>query len=233
MARACTDSAIRGLEAQVNALESYRDVLELQANAWINDALDFDATSPITDPADMLLDVVDNLTTATLGCEVTDIPRVNDFIQDCKNKLRAEINKKVNDLLWDTAQVAETQLAVLERFLCASLADVMALFDRYSLNRLLDAIYRNQTCITSSADAAEWAAQIDDQNARIDAVIDDLPIDSSGNFDLGKITEDLSPALSENMEIFTTQSDAMNTAATANLQTQLAEIGDLNPASRF
>ena len=233
MARACTDSAIRGLEAQVNALESYRDVLEIVANDWINDALDFDATSPITDPADMLLDVVDNMTTATLGCSVTDIPQVNDFIQDCKNKLRAEINKKVNNLLFDTAGVASTQLAVLERFLCASLADVLALFDRYSLNRLLDAIYRNQTCITSSADAAEWAAQIDDMNDRIDQVVDDLPIDSSGDFDFDKLTEDLSPALKQNMEIFKVQSDAMNTAATENLQKQLAEIGDINPASRF
>jgi hypothetical protein len=233
MASACQDSAIRGLEAQVNALESYRDVLEVQANAWINEALDFEATSPITDPADMLLDCVDNLTTATLGCEVTDVPSVNDFIQDCKNKLRAEINKKVNDLLWDTAQVAETNLAVLERFLCASLADVIAFFERYSLNRLLDAINRNQTCITSSAEAAKYAADIDAQNARIDAVLDDLPVDSSGNFDLGKLTEDLSPALAENMEIFQTQSNAMNTAATENLQKQLANIGDINPANRF
>lgn len=233
MARACTDSAIRGLMAQVDALENYRDKLNVAANGWINDALDFDATSPITDPADMLLDCVDNLTTATLGCEATDIPQVNDFIQDCKNKLRAEINKKVNDLLWDTAVVAETNLAVLERFLCASLADVIALFERYSLNRLLDAIYRNQTCITSSEDAAEWAAQIDDMNDRIDVVLDDLPVDSSGNFDLGKITEDLSPALQENMEIFNTQANAMNTAATANLQTQLQNIGDVSPSRRF
>lgn len=233
MARACIDSAINGLEAQVDALESYRDVLEIASNNWINDALDFDATSPITDPAAMLIDCVESMTTANLGCEVTDIPRVNDFIQDCKNKLRAGMTKAVNDLLWDTAVVATTQLAVLERFLCASLADVLALFDRYSLNRLLDAIYRDQTCITSSAEAAEWAAQIDAQNARIDEVLDDLPVDSSGNFDLGKITEDLSPALTENMEIFSVQSDSMHTAAVASMETQLQEVGDLNPASRF
>lgn len=233
MSRACTDAAIRGLEAQVNALESYRDVLEEQAANFINDALDFEATTPITDAADVLLDVVDNVTTATLGCEVTDIPQVNDFIQDCKNKLRGEINKKVNNLLFDTAGVAETSLALAERFLFASLADVLALFDRYSLNRLLDAIQRNQTCITSSADAAKWAAEIDAQNDRIDQVIDDLPIDSSGNFDFDKLTEDLTPALKQNLNIFKTQSDSMNKAATENLQKQLEQIGDFNPASRF
>ncbi len=233
MARACTDSAIRKLEAQVNALENYRDLLEEISNDWINDALDFEATSPITDLADMILDVTDNMTTATLGCEVTDIPQVNDFIQDCKNKIRGELARKIRDILFDTAGLATANLAVLERFLCASLSDLLALFDRYSLNRLLDAIDRDQTCITSSKDAATWAAEIDAQNARIDQVIDDLPIDSSGNFDFDKLTEDLTPALKANMQVYKTQTDSMNSSARQNLADELGALGDLNPASRF
>ena len=86
---------------------------------------------------------------------------------------------------------------------------------------------------TLSADAATWADAIDDQNDRIDQVIDDLPIDESGNFDFDKLTEDLSPALKQNMEIYKTQTDSMNSAATQNLQDQLGALGDLNPAERF
>lgn len=233
MARACTDAAIRGLEAEVDALESYRDILEIVSNDWINDALDFDASQPITDPADMLIATVEAMTTTNLGCDEDQVPQVQDYIQDCLNKIRAEVIRKIKNLLRDTAGVVDTNLAVLERFLCASLADLLALFDRYSLNRLLDAINRNMNCITSSGDAYKYVAEIDDMNMRIDQVIDDLPIDESGNFDFEKLTEDLSPALTENMQIFQTQSDAMNNAARDSMLKQLEEAGDFNPASRF
>jgi len=232
MARACTDSAIRGLESDVAALESYRDVLEKQAYDWINDALGFDLSST-TDPSDMLIDVVENMTTTNLGCDKDQVPLVQDYIQDCLNKIRSEVIRKIKNLDRDTSGVAQALLSVAESFLCSSLSDLIALFERYSLNRLLDAININMNCITSSEDAYKYVAEIDDMNQRIDQVIDDLPIDSEGNFDFNILTEDLDPALTENLNIYKTQTDSILSASRENMQKELDVAGDFNPASRF
>jgi len=232
MARACTDSAIRGLEADVNALESYRDVLESQANGWIQDAIDFPLEN-LSTPFEMAQDVVDNVTTTNLGCDEDQVPIVQDYIQDCLNKIRGEVNRKLKNLDRDLGGAAQAAMAVAERFLCGSLSDLIALFERYSLNRLLNAIEKNQLCITSSADAAKYADQIDDMNDRIDQVLDDLPVDSSGEFDFDKLTEDLYPALKQNLNTYQIQSEAISTASKDNMIKQLEEAGDFNPASRF
>jgi hypothetical protein len=232
MARACTDSAIRGLESDVAALESYRDVLEKQAYEWINDALGFDL-SQLTDSSDMLIDVVEAMTTSNLGCDEDQVPFVQDYIQDCLNKIRSEVVRKIKNLDRDTAGVAQALLSVAESFLCSSLSDLITLFERYSLNRLLDAINTNMNCITSSEDAYKYVTEIDDMNQRIDQVLDDLPIDSEGNFDFDTLTEDLAPALTDNIRIYKTQTDSILLASRENMQKQLAVAGDFNPESRF
>jgi len=231
--RRCTDSAIRSLESDVAALESYRDTLETQVQDWINDAFDFD-TGLLTDPFDMAQDVVNNMTTTTFGCDDSQIPQLPDFIQDCLNKIRGELNRKIKNIERDTAGVALAALSVAERFLCSSLSDLISQFERYSLNRLLDAIERNQTCILSSKDAATWADQMDDMNDRIDQVIDDLPIDASGNFDFDKLTEGLDSGLKQNLDIYKTQTDSTVNAAKENMEKSLASnVTDFLPQNRF
>ena len=232
MARACTDAAIRGLESDVAALESYRDVIEQRANDWINDAFAFD-TGQLSDPFDMAQETANTMTTTNLGCDEDQVPQVQDYIQDCLNKIRGEVNKKIKNIEFDSAGLAQTMAALAERFLCASLADLIAFLNKYSLNRLLDAINRNMTCITSSGDSAKYAADIDDMNMRIDQVIDDLPIDESGNFDFDKLTTGLDSGLKDNLEIFKNQNDTMITNSRKNMQDKLEGIGDFNPASRF
>ena len=232
MARACTDAAIRGLESDVNALESYRDVLDQLANDWINDATDFPLEN-LSDPFDMAQDVVNNLTTTNLGCDEDQVPVVQDYVQDCLNKIRGEVNRKLKNLDRDIGGTAQAVLSVAENLLCGSLSDLIAQFEKYSLNRLLDAIEKSQICITSSADAAKYADQIDDMNDRIDQVLDDLPVDSSGEFDFDKLTDGLDSGLKQNLEIYKTQSEDTLTASRENMLNELGEIGDFNPASRF
>lgn len=230
--RACTDAAIRGLEADVAALESYRDVLEQTASDWIVEAGEFDLDDLAT-IEDMTTDVVDNLTTSNLGCDENQVPQVQDYIQDCLNKIRGETNRKIKNLVTDTIGAAQTLLNVSEKFLCSSLSDVISQFERYSLQRLLDSIFRDITCITSSADAAKYADQIDDMLDRIDQVLDDLPVDSSGNFDFEKLTEGLDTALVDNLDIYRTQTEQVVEQSTNNMIAQLATIGSLNPSRRY
>ena len=173
-ARACTDSAIRGLESDIQALESYRDVINEQANQWINDALGFDLEQ-LSTPFEVAQDVVDNLTTTNLGCDEHQVPIVSDYVQSCLNKIRGEVNRKLKNLDRDIGGTAQAVLSLAERFLMASLSDFIAELEKYSLDKLLDSINKDQTCILSSGDAAKYAERIDEQNERIEQVIDDLP----------------------------------------------------------
>ena len=230
-ARACTDSAIRGLESDIQALESYRDVINQQANDWINDALDFDLEQ-LSDPFDVAQDVVDNLTTTNLGCDEHQVPIVSDYVQACLNQIRGEVNRKIKNLDRDIGGTASAVLSLAERFLMASLSDFIAELEKYSLDKLLDSINKDQNCILSSADAYKYAEKISEQNDRINQVIEDLPIDESGNFDFDKLTEDLDADLTQNLDIYRTQAEDTLVASKENMLEELS-LQDFNPKNRF
>lgn len=230
-ARRCTDSAIRGLEADIQALENYSDVLEEQAADWINDALDFDLDQ-LSDPFDVAQDVVDNLTTTNLFCDEHQVPIVSDYVQACLNRIRGEVNRKIKNLDRDIGGTALAVLSLAERFLMGSLSDLIAEFEKYSLDRLLDSINKDQTCITSSGDSAKYAERIDEQNERIQQVIDDLPIDEDGNFSFDKLTEDVDADLTQNLNIYKTQAEDTLIASKDNMLEELS-FQDFNPKNRF
>lgn len=232
MPLACTDSVLRGLETDVRALESYKDDLKDIADDWIEDATGFD-TGLLSTPAEMVEDVLGNLTEAALGCDEDQIPIVEDYVENCIYKIRGEITRAVRNLTSSIAETTIDELTVAERFLCKTLQDLIATFDKYSLNRLLTSIDRNIECITSSAEYEKYVDRIDDMNDRINTVLDDLPVDSSGNFDFNKLTGTIDSGLKQNLEIYKDQSETLYNNSKENMEKQLEALGDLNPANRF
>lgn len=232
MPLACTDSVLRSLEADVRALESYKYDLKNIADDWIQDATGFD-TGQLSTPAEMTEDVLGNLTESALGCDEDQIPVVEDYIENCLYKVRREITRAIRNLTSEIAETTGDVLTVAERLLCKTLQDLIATFDKYSLNRLLESIDRNIECITSSDEYYRYVDRIDDMNDRINTVLDELPVDSSGNFDFDKLTSTIDSGLKQNLEIYKNQSETVLKNSQANMQKKLADLGDLNPASRF
>jgi hypothetical protein len=124
-------------------------------------------------------------------------------------------------------------LTIAERFLCKTLQDVISTFEKYSLNRLLTSIDRNIECITSSANANQYADQIDNMLDRIGVVINDLPIANSGEFDFDKLTSTIDSGLKDNLEIYKNHSETILSNSRENMEKQLGDLGDINPVNRF
>jgi hypothetical protein len=228
----CTQATLRQLLSDVDALENARDILKNQADAFIEDALGFNLDD-LSTPSEMTDDVVNNLTPENMGCDESAISVVGGFIGNCAFAQLSELARKIKKLNKDLVDIVTDLLSVPENLLCQALQDFFGLFEGYGMDNILDALDLKIFCITSSEDAAKYADDIQDINDRIDAVVDDLPMTDTGDFDIDELTEDLDEDLSNNLKIYQAQAESSVAESREDLQKAKASASNLHPANRF
>lgn len=228
----CTQATLRQLLSDVSALENARDVLKYKAEAFIEEATGFDLTQ-LSSPSEMTDDVVNNVTPETMGCDEGVIQAAEDFVANCAFAQLSALARKIKRLNKDLIDIISDLLSIPEKLLCKALQDFFSLFEGYGTKDILNALDFRILCITSSKDAARFADDINDINDRINTVVDDLPMDDSGEFDIDQLTADLDTDLSSNLKTYQDQAQSTVAKSRKNLVAAKSSASELNPVNRF
>jgi len=231
LANTCTQATLTALLRDVDSLEGYKNILYGQQSVFLGQANAFQLGS-LSTPTQVQNDLL-NVNTSSVGCSPTDFPAVTDFTNICVNKYLGNLLGKKDSTNQDMTGFLDTLLSIAERPLMVALQALFALFDKFGLSSLINALDTNINCITSSEDAARYTTEIDDINKRVDAVVKDLAINDQGEFDFDKLTTSVDTGLKNNLEAGYFKAQQVCQESKDNIDAKVSQASTVVPEGYF
>jgi hypothetical protein len=231
MSNTCTQSALTALLRDVDSLEGYKNILYDQQNTFLGQVNGFDLQTLSTN-AQVENDIL-QLNTTAVGCDSGDFPAVNDFQNICINRYLGNLLNKKDGASGDMTGFMDTLLSIAEKPLTVGLQALFALFEKFGLSSLINALDTNLTCITNADDVGRYTADIQAANDRIDAVVKDLAIDDQGEFSFDKLTAGIDTGLKDNLKTVYDKAQVVTEQSKANIDDKINSAGNMLPDNFF